>query len=138
MSVRGDALRLAIYLDAAGIAPECGECRTWDDVVAASSVQFFSLPSEVRREAKAHAGYIASQGGLIEVGRAILADHPLFNPGPDKAHQPPRPRCEQCQRPAWDSWDAAAQFCHTNGANLTLINAPGAEDTWHITGRQES
>src|SRR5690349_4542604 len=79
MSDRRDALRLAIYLDAAGLTPECENCRTWDDVVAALSVQFFSLPPEVRREAKAHAGFIASQGGLIEVGRAILTDHPLIN-----------------------------------------------------------
>jgi hypothetical protein len=93
MSARGDALRPAIYLDAAGLTPKCGECRTWDDVVAALSVQFFSLPSKTRRDAKANAGYIASQGGLMEVGRAILADHPLLNEIPDNTGQPRRPRC---------------------------------------------
>jgi len=44
MSHRGEALRLAIYLDTAGLVPNCRECRTWDDAVAALSVQFFSLP----------------------------------------------------------------------------------------------
>jgi hypothetical protein len=62
MSNRGDALRLAIYLDMAGLVPDCQKCRTWDDVVAALSVQFFSLPAEVRRDAKAHSGYVMSQG----------------------------------------------------------------------------
>lgn len=51
--------------------------------MAALSLLFFALPSETRRFAKAHAGFIASQGGLMEVGRAILADHPLFNVVPD-------------------------------------------------------
>ena len=76
MSDRGDALRLAIYLDTAGLVPECQKCRTWDDVVAALSIQFFSLSAEVRRDAKAHAAYILSQGSLTDIGRAILRDHP--------------------------------------------------------------
>jgi len=136
MSARGDALRLAIYLDAAGLTPECEECRTWDDVVAALSVQFFSLSSEVRRDAKAHAGLIASQGGLIEVGRAILADHPLLNDIPDNTRQPRRPRCAPCQKPTWASWDAALQFCQTNGAaNLQPFACPSMESKWHITGK---
>lgn len=29
MSYRADALRLAIYLDAAGVKPECRDCHTW-------------------------------------------------------------------------------------------------------------
>ncbi len=71
MSDRGDALRLAIYLDTAGLVPDCQKCRTWDDVVAALSVQFFSLPAEVRRDAKAHSGYVMGQGsGRCVFGRA--------------------------------------------------------------------
>src|ERR1700752_550205 len=102
MSTRGDALRLAIYLDTAGLTPDCRNCRTWYDVVAALSVQFFSLTAEVRRDAKTHAAFIMSQGGLMEVGRAILADCPLLNEIPDNTSQPRRPRCEHCRKPTWD------------------------------------
>jgi hypothetical protein len=135
MSVRGDALRLAIYIDAAGLKPACGECRTSEDVVATLAVQFFSLPSEVRRDAKAHGNYIASTGALKDVGRAILADHPLLNEA--HASQRRQPRCEHCRKPTWDSFDAAIQFCQVNGAgDLQPFKCPRAANKWHITSRQ--
>ena len=51
----------------------------------------------------------------MEVGRAILADHPLFSFAPDSSCRSRRPRCEYCNWPTWDSRDAAVQFCTTNG-----------------------
>lgn len=133
MSERGDALRLAVYLDAAGHVPHCGECRTWEDVVAALSVQFFSLPATVRHEAKAHAGFIMSQGGLMNVGRAILADHPLFNEIADNTRQPPRPKCDGCRRATWDSKEDAIRFCRTSSiTGLKPFPCPVHEGKWHI------
>ena len=66
MSDRREALRLAVLLDTAGLAPECQECRKWEEVVAALSLQYFSLPAEMRQDAKAHAGYVMSQETLVE------------------------------------------------------------------------
>jgi len=135
MSDRGEALRLAIYLDTAGLVPNCRECRTWDDAVAALSVQFFSLPSEVRRDAKANAGTIMSLGGMMAVGRAILPDHPLFNPTDDNSCQHPRPKCDHCQKATWDTHEAALAFCRT--ADLKPYRCPSSEGKWHITGKQK-
>ena len=136
MSHRGEALRLAIYLDTAGLVPNCPECRTWDDVVAALSVQFFSLPSEMRRDAKENAGTIISLGGLTTVGRAILPHHPLFNPSEDNSSQPPRPKCGHCQKATWDTNEAALAFCRT--ADLRPYRCPFSEGKWHITGKQNA
>ena len=134
MSERGDALRLAIYSDTAGLVPECREYRTWDDVVAALSLQFFVLPGEVRRAAKAHAGRIMSDGGLVALGRAILPDHPLFNPGVDHLCLPRRPKCDHCGKATWDSEEAALEFCPA--ADLEPFRCLGDESKWHITGKQ--
>jgi hypothetical protein len=140
MSDRGDALRLAIYLDTAGLVPNCQKCRTWADVVAALSVQFFSLPAEVRRVAKAHSGYVMSQASLMEIGRAILRDHPLFNEIPDHSCRP-RPKCDHCRKPTWDSWEAAVEFCRANAAGPECIEpfpCPVHEGKWHIARSQDS
>jgi hypothetical protein len=134
MSERGDALRLAICLDTAGLVPECRQCRTWDDVVAALSLQFFALPSEVRRAAKAEAGRIMSDGGLVALGRAILPDHPLFNPHVDRSCLPSRPKCDLCRKATWDSREAALEFCPT--LDLEPFRCPAHEGKWHITSKQ--
>ena len=136
MSNGGEALRLAIYLDTAGLVPNCCECRTWDDAVAALSVQFFSLPSEVRRDAKENAGTIMSTGSMMAVGRAILPDHPLFNPSEDISSLPPRPKCGRCQKASWDTNEAALAFCRT--ANLRPYRCPFSKAKWHITGKQNA
>ncbi|MGA9671146.1 MAG: hypothetical protein WBQ94_18195 [Terracidiphilus sp.] len=136
MSDRGEALRLAIYLDTAGLVPNCRECRTWDDAVAALSVQFFSLPSEVRRDAKANAGTIMSLGGMTAVGRAILPDHPLFNPTEDKSCQHPRPKCDHCRKATWDTHEAALEFCRS--ADLEPYGCPFSEGKWHIADKRNA
>jgi hypothetical protein len=142
MSHRGDALRLAIYLDTAGLVPDCQKCRTWDEVVAALSVQFFSLPAEVRRDAKAHSGYVMSQASLTEIGRAILRDHPLFNEIPDHSCGPPRPKCDHCRKPTWDSREAAVRFCRVNAMtgleSVEPFPCPVHEGKWHIARKRNS
>jgi hypothetical protein len=138
MSDRADALRLAIYLDTAGLAPDYRNCQTWDEIVAALSLQFFSLPAEVRRDAKTHAAFIMGQGGLMEVGHAILSDHPFLNEIRDNTCQPRRPRCEHCRKATWDSRDAVVQFCRANSmAHLRPFECPIKQGKWHIAGRKE-
>jgi hypothetical protein len=132
---RKTAMRLAVFLDAIGLEPDC-EGQNWTQVLQSLSNQYQSLPVELKRDARLRGRMLIREEGLTEIAAAILSGPPPTPPKPQRPRTPGRTKCSFCRtwdfKSIWNTREDAERFSlQSKDLSLHAYKCPHGNG-WHL------